>query len=344
MMIISRAPLRISLGGGGTDLPAYSDKYGGLVVSTSIDRYVYVILTGAPDEVMQITSADAASVMSRREPIFDSALFWGADHRLALETTEHFNVSGGCRIFIASEVPPGTGLGSSSSTAIALITALSELRGISLSKAEKAELACHIEIERMGMPIGRQDQYASAFGGFNIMRFSPEGTEVIPCQIPDAAREVLQQGVLLFFTGMRRRSTDILEAQRQATEKPKSNTLEALHDIKAIALDMIRALEAGDLATFGTLLDLSWERKRQLAPGITNDTIDGWYRAAKSAGAIGGKITGAGGGGFLMVFVEPDARRSVIQRLNEEGLVWVDVEFECKGGATVLAPPRTAFA
>lgn len=340
MMIIARAPLRVSLGGGGTDLPAYADRFGGLVLSTSIDRYVYVILTGADEEVLQITSSDAASVLSRREPLFDSALFWGADHRLALETLDHFDIKGGCRIFTASEVPPGTGLGSSSATAAALVTALAEFRGMDLTKRDTAELACHIEINRMGMPIGRQDQFASAFGGLNILRFSPQGTDVTPCNLSKATRDRLQQGILLFFTGLRRRSTDILETQRQATAKPKSTTLDALHDIKAIALEMISVLEAGDLDAFGGLLDLSWQRKQQLAPGITNDTINGWYSAAKEAGALGGKITGAGGGGFLMVFAEPEARRSVIQRMTEEGLVWVDVAFEAKGRSTVLAPPR----
>ncbi len=341
MMIIARAPLRVSLGGGGTDLPAYSDRFGGLVLSTSIDRYVYVILTDADQNALQITSADAATMLSRREPLFDSALFWGADHRLALETLAHFGISGGCRIFTAAEVPPGTGLGSSSATAVALITALSEFRGVSLSKRARADLACQIEIGRMGMPIGRQDQYASAFGGFNVLRFTAGGTDVSPCGIPEEVRTQLQEGMLLFFTGLRRRSTDILEAQKSATAKPSSATLSALHDIKQIALEMIVALEAGDLNEFGALLDLSWQRKQMLAPGVTNDTINEWYRAAKDAGALGGKITGAGGGGFLMVYAEPDARRSVIQRLNGEGLIWVDVQFESMGATTVLAPPQS---
>lgn len=339
-MIIARAPLRVSLAGGGTDLPSYADRFGGLVVSTTIDRYVYILITEAAEDVLRITAADANSVLSRREHLFDSALFWGADYRLPLEVFEHFGIRGGCHVLIAPEVPPGTGLGSSSATAVALITALAALRRQPLSKRDVAELACHIEIERMAMPIGRQDQYASAFGGLNMLTFTAEATGITPCTVSEQTYRGLQERILLFFTGVRRRSTDILLAQRQAIEGRSPQALDALHDIKAIALEMLAAVEAGDYAAVGSLLDVSWERKRQLASGVSTPEIDAWYAAAKGAGALGGKITGAGGGGFLLLFVEPEQRRAVIQRMGELGLIWVDTAFERDGAsATSLAAP-----
>jgi D-glycero-alpha-D-manno-heptose-7-phosphate kinase len=336
MAVIARAPLRISLAGGGTDLPAYAERFGGLVISTSINRYVYTILTTAPDDTLQITAADSNSVLSRRDHLFDSALFWGDDYRLPIEIAQHFNLRGGRRVFLAPEVPPGTGLGSSSATAVSMITALASDTCQSMQPRDIAELACEIEIERLGMPIGRQDQYASAFGGMNIIEFETGLTTVTPVCLPPATLEALEERILLFFTGQRRRSTDILNAQRSATEQTSSSTLEALHDIKACARAMIGLLERGELDHIGYLLDESWRRKRALAPGVSTPDIDRWYAEALGAGATGGKITGAGGGGFLMLYVDVRQRQQVIQRMSELGLVWVDMGFDYEGSSVLL--------
>lgn len=343
MTVIARAPLRIGLAGGGTDLPAYADVYGGLVLSTTIDRYVYVILTEAEPDVLQITAADSSSVLSRRENVFDAALFWGNDYLLPMEVLRAFGISGGYRIFIAAEVPPGTGLGSSSTTAVALIQALSAASGYEQSRQALAELACEIEIERMGMPIGRQDQYAAAFGGLNVIEFNAGGTQVRPLDLPPDTLRGLQERVLLFFTGTRRRSTDILNQQRQESGRAGSATVASLHDIKRLAVDMIDALQRGDLDAVGTLLDTSWQRKRKLAPGVSNAQIDAWYAEARAAGAAGGKITGAGGGGFLMLYADPAARSNVIQRMSELGLVWVDTDFEFEGARTIVGAPQLSL-
>lgn len=344
MTVIARAPLRVGLAGGGTDLPAYADRHGGLVVSTAIDRYVYAIVSEAPLDSLQITAADANSTFSSREHLFDAALFWGADYRLPMEILNYFGIRGGRRVFIASEVPPGTGLGSSSSTAVALITAVAADRGLSLSRDEIAELACHIEIDCMGMPIGRQDQYAAAHGGLNSLYFSAAGTNIIPCEISTENSAELEERLLLFFTGKRRRSTDILSHQRSATERPGSETVMALHQIKTLAVDLQRALQSGDLDEIGRILDVSWEQKRRLAPGISTREIDNWYTEAKRAGALGGKITGAGGGGFLMLYVDPARRGAVIQRMSELGLVWMDCAFDRQGATVVLGQPTGALA
>jgi len=342
MAVIARAPLRISLAGGGTDLPAYAERFGGLVISTSINRYVYTILTEAPSDTLQITAADSNSVLSRRDHLFDSALFWGDDYRLPIEIAQHFRLHGGRRVFLAPEVPPGTGLGSSSATAVSMITALAADAGTPMEPRAVAELACDIEIERLGMPIGKQDQYASAFGGMNIFEFTADGTTVTPVCLPPATLAALEERILLFFTGQRRRSTDILNAQRSATERSGSATLEALHDIKACARAMIQLLNRGELDHIGYLLDESWRRKRALAPGVSTPDIDRWYDEARGAGASGGKITGAGGGGFLMLYSDTRYRQQVIQRMSELGLVWVDTGFDQDGASILLSESSTA--
>jgi D-glycero-alpha-D-manno-heptose-7-phosphate kinase len=338
-MIIARAPLRVSLAGGGTDLPTYADRFGGLVVSTTINRYVYIILSDASAEQLQITNSDSSTILSRREHIFDGALQWDGDHRLPLEALQYFGIAGGCRIFITAEVPPGTGLGSSSTTAVALITALATWQDRVLSRGNVAELACQLEIERMGMPIGRQAQYAAAFGGLHVLTFEHGETQVSPCRVTEATYFGLQERLLLFFTGLRRRSSNVLAAQRDSVERNTAATLHNLHEIKALAHEMRAALEGGDLPAVGRLLDRSWQHKRQLAPGVTTAQIDGWYDVARAAGAEGGKILGAGGGGFLMLYAEPEQRRQVIQQMANCGLVWVDIEFERTGATAVLASP-----
>ncbi|MGH9173536.1 MAG: GHMP kinase [Vicinamibacterales bacterium] len=344
MVVIARAPLRVSIAGGGTDLPVYAERFGGLVISTSINRYVYTILTPAPDDTLQITAADSNSVLSRRDHLFDSALFWGDDYRLPIEIAKHFDLRGGRRVFLASEVPPGTGLGSSSATAVSMITALAADTDRSMTPADIAELACHIEINCLGMPIGRQDQYASALGGLNILEFNGAETSVTPVCLPAETLTALQERILLFFTGKRRRSTDILLAQREATQRPASPALDALHDIKALAIEMIDLVQRGCLDDLGALLDTSWRRKQALAPGVSNSDIDYWYQEALDAGAMGGKITGAGGGGFLLLYVDPANRQRVIHRMSELGLVWVDTDFDSEGASVMLrSPSEVAF-
>jgi D-glycero-alpha-D-manno-heptose-7-phosphate kinase len=220
-----------------------------------------------------------------------------------------------------------------------LIAALACRLGRQLATEEIAELASHIEIERMRMPIGYQDQYAAAFGGLNCLEISRDRRCLRPCAATPDVRRALEQRLLLFFTGKRRRSTDILQAQRDASRRAGSSTVEALHEIKHIAEQMIAALECGDLDHVGRLLHDSWVQKRRLAPGVTTPEIDAWYAEARDAGALGGKITGAGGGGFLMLYADPARRSAVIQRMSELGLVWVDADFDVAGVTTLLREP-----
>lgn len=328
-MILARAPLRISLAGGGTDLESYYGQHGGLVLSTSINKYFYVFLTPGRDDGVQISSSDFQMFTRRRRG--ESAAQDGL--RLAKVILEDLGIEGGVSLFLASEVPPGTGLGSSSTVSVALIKALSAYQGRDLTPHQIADLACSIEIERLGAPIGRQDQYAAAFGGLNSIRFESTGTTVEPVHLPPSVRTELESNLLLFFTGATRSANTILAEQREASREGPAVT--SLHAIKQLAVEARRLLEAGQLSDFGTLLDTSWQEKRRLAKGISNPRIDGLYELARSRGARGGKLAGAGGGGFLMLYCEPDAEGGVTQALEAEGLFRLDYRFE-NGGAMVL--------
>jgi D-glycero-alpha-D-manno-heptose-7-phosphate kinase len=345
-MLIARAPVRISFGGGGTDLEAYSGRFGGVVLSAAISRYCYVILThGEPDGV-QISSADMRRFNSRQAPQAGygtgpaSAAYLDGDLQLPWAVLHYFGIQRGVNLFLASEVPPGTGLGSSSTITVALCQALAALSDHPLSRTDLAEMAAQIEIEHLGMPIGRQDQYAAAFGGLNTLYFDPAsvGGRVRVEPLP-LAREVsahLERHLMLFFTGTARHSASILRAQRQATADSAPPVLDALHTIKALALEMRACLQAGDLAGFGHLLDQAWHHKKRLAGGITTPAIDAAYAAACAAGAWGGKITGAGGGGFLLLCCPPERQAAVTAALHPLGLHRMTFRFARKGAGVLL--------
>ncbi len=294
-MLIARAPMRISFGGGGTDLEAYYAKYGGLVISTAINKYFYAIVTSDESDDLQVISADYRSLF-RHSPYND--LFWNGDLALPKAVLHHFGIRRGINLFVASEVPPGTGLGSSSAAAVTMVRAISTLVEQPMTKQQVAELASHIEINKMEMPIGKQDQYAAAFGGLNKITFSSEGVTVEPIKVAADVKQALEQRLMLFFTGSSRESTSILKHQRKSTQEQDESVLQALHHIKQVAVDVQKCLENGDLDEFARLLHYSWQEKRRLAPGLSTGFIDECYTLALEHGAAGGKITGAGGGGF----------------------------------------------
>jgi len=237
---------------------------------------------------------------------------------------------------VASEVPPGTGLGSSSAAAVTLVRALSTLVEQPMTRQQIAELACFIEITKMGMPIGKQDQYASAFGGLNTITFTRQGVTVEPLNIVPEVRYTLERRLLLFFTGTSRESTSILKHQRKSTEEQDSAVLQALHHIKQVAIDVQACLERGDLEEFARLLDYAWQQKRRLAPGLSTGFIDECYSLALHHGAAGGKITGAGGGGFLLLYCREQAQEAVTRVLEERGLKRMNFRFDQQGATVVL--------
>jgi D-glycero-alpha-D-manno-heptose-7-phosphate kinase len=324
--------MRISFGGGGTDLEAYYARYGGLVISTAINKYFYAIITTDDAEDLQVISADYRSLF-RHTPYND--LFWNGDLALPKAVLHHFGIRRGINLFVASEVPPGTGLGSSSAAAVTLVRAISTLVEQPMTKQQVAELACAIEINKMGMPIGKQDQFASAFGGLNKLTFTAEGTTCEPLQILPQVRQTLEGRLMLFFTGSSRESTSILKHQRKSTEERNDTVLQALHHIKQVAVEMQTCLEQGDLDEFARLMHSAWQEKRRLAPGLSTSLIDDWYDLARAHGAAGGKITGAGGGGFLLLYCAEARQQELTEVLEQQGLKRMNFHFD-QQGATVL--------
>jgi D-glycero-alpha-D-manno-heptose-7-phosphate kinase len=331
-MLIARAPLRLSLAGGGTDLEAYYSKYGGAVVSTTIDKYFYVILTFNDSKHIQVSSSDYRTFY--RHPL-DGPPLWDGDLSLPKVIIDHFGVWTGLSVFLASQVPPGTGLGSSSTVAVALIKAMSVLCNLPMSRQQIAELACEVEIGKLKMPIGKQDQYAAAFGGLNFIQFNPDGVVCEPIALPAELQTELEGRLMLFFTGRSRDSAQILGEQKRSSERNRAGVIDALHLIKNTAIALRNDLARGDIDSLGDHLHESWLAKRQLASGITDPWIDQWYQVARESGARGGKIAGAGGGGFLLLYCQPEYQERVTEALAGQGLTRMDFRFET-GGAMVI--------
>jgi D-glycero-alpha-D-manno-heptose-7-phosphate kinase len=330
-MVIVRAPVRISFGGGGTDLAAYYIPFGGYVVSAAITRYCYVIADQSPDGGIHINSADYRVYES-----YTRGEIPEADGPLALAKAaiayfaSHGLLEKGVNLFLASEVLPGTGLGSSSAMAVALVRALAAHLHMTIGAIEAADLACWLEIEYLDMPIGKQDQYASACGGLNAIEFSANGVSVTPLDLPADVITTLSTRLLLFSTGKTHDSACILRHQ-QADIQTKPGTIELLHRIKALAENMREALIVEELDLFGQLLDLGWREKRSLSKKISTAAIDHYYNAARKAGALGGKIVGAGGGGFLLLYCSAHRQKAVRETMIRLGLREITFDFDFAG-------------
>jgi len=319
-MIVSRTPLRISFVGGGTDLPEFSEKHGGAVVSTAIDKWVHVVV--APR-----FEGDVRVSYSRTE-IVDSAA--EVEHELVREAMRAAGIPRGVEIVTLADVPShGTGLGSSSSVTVGVLNALYAFQGVYRSPHRLAHEAGLIEIEVLGKPIGLQDQYAAAVGGFNFIEFLPNGggVRVEPIICPPETLRGLQRSLLLFFTGRERSAADVLSVQRRATQD--GSATDALKRMRDLAFELRERLGAGEVTAFADLLSKNWELKRALVDGISDETVDGWYDRALNAGAAAGKLLGAGAGGFLLLVAPPerhDAVRVALQELRE-----VPLRFAARG-------------
>jgi D-glycero-alpha-D-manno-heptose-7-phosphate kinase len=330
-MLVVRAPMRISFAGGGTDLPAYYEKHGGMVVSTAIDKYVYVFISQNSHGSLQVSSADYSTFI-RHEG--EEELPEDGRLRYARVFLREFGVGKGHSVFLASEMPPGSGLGSSSALSVALTKGLSALENNLPSKHQVAERACEIEIQRLSMPIGKQDHYASAFGGLNAIYFRRDGVEVEPLDVSDWTRAWIEKWILIFFTEMQHNSAEIL-AEQQRTTSANAGAADALHAIKGHAEEVRQAFLAGEPEQLGEIMNRSWLQKKKLAKGVTNALIDAAYSGALEAGATGGKIAGAGGGGFMMLVCPPGHQQAVSEAMREHGLVRSD--FHCdSAGARIL--------
>jgi len=331
-VLIVRSPLRISLAGGGTDLPAYYEKYGGAVINTSINRYFYVFLRTMTYNGLEISSADYRTFFHQDG---DHPLGWQGDLELPRAVFHHFGITKGVSIFLASEIPPGTGLGSSSTVSVGLLKALSTACGLHLNRRQIAEIASYIEIKKMGAPIGKQDQYAASFGGLNQIEFDSGETRVTPLDISMENRQLLEKSLMLFYTKQSRNANEILSQQRRESKKKEGPTLEALHKVKSMVPKVKKCLESGEMETFGKLLQENWNEKKQFAKGVTSSFIDECYDAAIRAGAWGGKIAGAGGGGFLLVCCDESRKQDVTEKMENMGLIRVGFQFEDVGARVI---------
>jgi len=326
-MIITRSPLRITLGGGGTDLPSYYREHGGFLVAAAIDKYVYVTVMRpfTPGVYLKYSKLEHVEGIDEvQHPIIREAM-----RVLDFKTPQ-------VEITTLADIPAGTGLGSSGSFTTALLKALHSHRRQLLHPHQLAELACEIEIDRLGEPIGKQDQYIAAFGGLTCFTFHPDGrVEAEPLKIPIDALHALEDNVLLFFTGFSRSAGSILSDQKQRTEVQDDEMLRNLHYVKELGLRSRDALECGDTAAFGTLMHEHWQHKKRRSGGMSNSHIDQWYELGRANGAIGGKLVGAGGGGFLMFYTE-DHRR-LRAAMAGVGLQEVRFRFDFEGTKVLFA-------
>ncbi len=302
-MIISRTPLRVSFFGGGSDLPAYYRRHGGAVLSTTIDKSIYVTVSRKFDAAVRVS-------YSRTEEVARAA---DVVHPLVREALGLLGIDGGVEITSVADIPArGTGLGSSSAFTVGLLNALHAYQGRHAPAARLAEECCHIEIERCGEPIGKQDQYAAAFGGFNFIRFHPDDrVEVTRLVCPADVIAELQRRLLFFYTGVTRSASALLGEQSAAVASPGA-AASATGDLTSLAGQAFEVLCKGNLDPLGPMLDTAWRLKKSLAAGVSNDLVDQAYAAAIGAGAEGGKLLGAGGGGFLM-FLAPPARHDAVR-------------------------------
>jgi len=330
-MILVRAPLRLPLGGGGTDLPAYYRDHGGTLITAAIDKYVFVAINRPSlDSLIRVK-------YSRSEEV---AHLDDLQHDLVRPALRHLGLHERIEIASLADVGGGTGLGSSSSYLVALLLGLERLRGRVLTKQELAELACHIEMDLARHPVGKQDQYAAAFGGMIAMSIARDGCVTVePLTLAPATVEAFERRVLLYFTGVQRNANDILSMQAGELKRPDGAAVDAMHQTREIGERIRAALLAGDLDGFGALLHEHWEAKKRRSPSVTLSDVDRHYEAARSAGAAGGKLVGAGGGGFLMLYAPPDALPRVQDAMRARGLVPMPYHFD-RDGATVLSDTR----
>jgi D-glycero-alpha-D-manno-heptose-7-phosphate kinase len=336
MIIRSKAPLRLGFAGGGTDVSPYSDMKGGAVLNATINKYAYATLVPRKDNIINIKSLDYDIVADFK---VDQKLLFNGEMDLAKGVINRVKKNqDGFEMYTHSDAPPGSGLGSSSTMVVALIGAFREWQMIPLGDYDIAYLAYEIERKDIGIKGGKQDQYAAAFGGFNFMEFEGEQVIINPLKIKPHIVNELQYNMLLCYTGGTRLSAKIIDSQVQNFVSGKKDTVEAMDLLKQNAKDMKNALLTGKLKEFGELLSFGWEQKKKMSDKISNPAIDEMYEEARKAGAIGGKISGAGGGGFMMIYCQFDKRHKVAKRLEKLGGEIVDFQFEERGLQTWRVP------
>jgi D-glycero-alpha-D-manno-heptose-7-phosphate kinase len=327
-MIITRSPLRITLGGGGTDLPSYYRDNGGFLISAAIDKYVYVTVTRpfSPGVYLKYSSIENVNNVN------------GVQHPIIRESLKIITNSDAPQIEITTlaDIPSGTGLGSSGSFTTALVKALSTHEKKILHTADIAELACEIEINKLGEPIGKQDQYIAAYGGITCFDFCKDDTVIAnPLNISEDTLIDLEDNLVLYFTGFSRSAGSILKDQKEKSQSNNTDMLANLNYVKELGYRSKELLEKGKVADFGALMHEHWEHKKKRSGGMSNPQIDEWYELGLSNGAVGGKLVGAGGGGFLLFYAED--RNRLRHAMKKVGLEEVRFKFDYEGTKVILS-------
>jgi len=326
-MIISRSPLRITLGGGGTDLPSYYEDHEGFLIAAAIDKYVYVTVMRPFVEGIFLKYSELENVGSVGD----------VKHRIIREALRLQNLrTPQVEITTLADIPAGTGLGSSGSFTTALLKALNAHHRKLLHPQELAELACHVEIDLLGEPIGKQDQYIAAYGGLTCFTFHKDhSVTAVPLKVSMDTMFDLEDNILLFFTGYSRSASAILKDQKEKTQSSNDDMLKNLHFVKELGYRSKEALESGNATKFGELMHEHWEHKKRRSGGMSNPQIDEWYELGLRNGAVGGKLVGAGGGGFLMFYAND--RNKLRHAMGRAGLEEVRFGFDFEGTKVVLS-------
>jgi D-glycero-alpha-D-manno-heptose-7-phosphate kinase len=326
-MILSSAPTRITLGGGGTDLKSYYSKYGGFVIAGAINKYCTILASHRFYKDIRLSYSKTEII--EKVPDIEHRIF-----RAALQMTD---IRDGIELHSAADVPAGCGLGTSSSFTVALLNVLHTYERDFISHQQLAEEACHVEIDILGEPIGKQDQYIASFGGLTCLTFERDGNVIVePLRVSPATCDQLEDNLLLFFTGIERSASKILSDQDAKSKTEDSEMIQNLHHVKDIGLETRKYLENGQIDMLGELFHNHWETKRKRSPDISNPLIDECYEIARKNGALGGKLIGAGGGGFLMFYVKNGDKIRVIESLQKRGLKWERFHFDFNGAKILV--------
>ncbi|AFS80009.1 D-glycero-D-manno-heptose 7-phosphate kinase [Candidatus Nitrosopumilus koreensis AR1] len=323
-MIVGITPVRISFAGGGTDLPEFYNDFEGNVLTTTIDQFTYVIFQHRNDTSFQSFSPDFQKHYKATE-LKQIEIEDGTE--IASSIIKFLDYNYGSNITVCSDAPPGSGLGSSSSLAVNLVNVITKLQKKNWQSSEIAETAFKIEREILHWPMGKQDEYATAFGGFNFIKFTSEKTTVSPISLSNSLKTELQKNLVLFFVGKTRESSPILSNQIERIKQKNQNILKSLQYVKDLSLEMCDSIKKSDITKFGELLHKGWEAKKQFSDGVSNQKIDDIYNSALKSGALGGKLTGAGGGGHMLLYCESSKQPSLIKKMNSLGLQKVNSTF-----------------
>ena len=326
-MIISRAPVRISLGGGGTDLKSYYSKYGGFLIAGAIDKYIFISANKRFYDSIRLSYSQTEivdNVADIKHHIFKAAL-------------KLLNIDSGIELVSVADVPANCGLGTSSSFTVSLLNALHAYKRDFVTQKQLAEEACHIEIDVLQEPIGKQDQYIAAFGGITCLTFEKNGDVLVEAlKISDEALDQMESNIALFYTGIERSASEILAEQDEKSKKDDPKVIDNLHKIKEIGLQTRKVLESGNVDEFGELLHVHWETKRKRSQKMSDPFIDECYDVARKNGALGGKLIGAGGGGFFMFYCHNSDRPKLSRAMKKMGLKPMKFSFDFEGAKILI--------